>query len=206
MQKITVDGRQYRLTPCPEGEVLWDKSMPQIIAAIRDPQTQRNLDDPDFGCHQCGPFFGRVPILITRHNEKCAQIVLRTTLAKKGEYVRKSREVQGRSLNQWCLEVLDKESDMIKESKDKNRCTISEYEVRPLDHHGDAQDVYRFDTKDEAVAECKRLVDSGESPAAVVEKHVSKRPAHLFDNSDTYTVIAQYGSKSALAAWVCDVL
>lgn len=66
MKKITVDGRQYRLTPRPSGEVLWEESMPQIMEVIREPATQRNLDDPDFGCHQCGPFFGAVPILITR--------------------------------------------------------------------------------------------------------------------------------------------
>jgi len=63
-KKITVDGRRYRLTPRPEGETDWEKSMPQIEEVIRA-GVQRNLDDPRFGCHLCGPFHGRVPILIT---------------------------------------------------------------------------------------------------------------------------------------------
>jgi hypothetical protein len=35
-----------------------------------------------------------------------AVIVLRTTLAKKGEYVRRARE-EKKKLNEWCLGVLD---------------------------------------------------------------------------------------------------
>lgn len=63
---ITIEGKQYRVSARNNGEVLWEESMPQIEAAIRNPSTQRNLDDPRFGCQVVGPFFGRAEILIVR--------------------------------------------------------------------------------------------------------------------------------------------
>lgn len=64
---IRVDGRAYRLRAANRGEVDWKKSRPQIEEAIRRETTQRNLDDPRFGCQQVGPFHGRDKILIVRH-------------------------------------------------------------------------------------------------------------------------------------------
>jgi hypothetical protein len=64
---IEVDGREYRLSAANRGEVDWEKSRPQIEEAIRRDSTQRNLDDPRFGCQQVGPFWGRDKILIVRH-------------------------------------------------------------------------------------------------------------------------------------------
>lgn len=63
---ITVEGKKYRVSARNNGEVLWEKSMPQIKAAILEPSTQRNLDDSRFGCQVVGPFFGRDQILIVR--------------------------------------------------------------------------------------------------------------------------------------------
>ena len=63
---IIVDGKKYRLSARHKGEVLWQESIPQIEAAIRQPSTQRNLDDPRFGCQVVGPFWGSAEILIVR--------------------------------------------------------------------------------------------------------------------------------------------
>lgn len=63
---IAVDGRKYRISAANKCEVDWDKSMPQIKGKIRERSTQSNLDDPRFGCQQCGPYFGRDEIIIVR--------------------------------------------------------------------------------------------------------------------------------------------
>lgn len=66
MKKITIKNRTYRVSARHNVGVDWGKSMPQLVAAIEQPGTQHNLDDPRFGCQVVGPFFGRDEILIVR--------------------------------------------------------------------------------------------------------------------------------------------
>jgi hypothetical protein len=66
MKIITVANRKYRITARHGAETDWEKSRSQIEAAILAVGTQRNLDDPRFGCQVVGPFFGRDQLLIVR--------------------------------------------------------------------------------------------------------------------------------------------
>lgn len=90
-------------------------------------------------------------------------------------------------------------------SKDGNRVTITQFEVRELNADGDAIDVSHYETKTEALAAALRLIESG-SLAVGVEKHVSRHPAHLAAEPDTYTTLAVFGDRDALEAggWEID--
>lgn len=103
-------------------------------------------------------------------------------------------------------------------SKGGNRIVMTEWEVRDIDEHGDAQSVDHFSTKDKALAAAQEkvkrlplrapLTGGGEQviAALVVEKHVSRRPAHLSRDPDVYTTVATFGSAEALRAggWLED--
>ncbi len=77
------------------------------------------------------------------------------------------------------------------------RVIITEFEVRELDEFGDSQDVNHFESKVEAIIYARSLT---EAKAVVVEKHVSKRPAHLFEEPDKFTILATFGNEQALQA------
>jgi hypothetical protein len=84
--------------------------------------------------------------------------------------------------------------------KDKCRLTVREYELRLIDENGDAQDVHYSDNPDELRRWATDFISSGEYPAAVIEYHVSRYPAHLFNDPDTYETIETIGDASALNA------
>jgi hypothetical protein len=77
----------------------------------------------------------------------------------------------------------------------------TEYEVRALDQHGDAQDVRQYETQAEALADAPAVLGD-EIVAWVVEKHVTNRPA--IPDLNRYTTIATGGSREALVegGWV----
>lgn len=85
-------------------------------------------------------------------------------------------------------------------SKDGNRVTMTEWEVRTLDQYGDALDVTHW--PNEAMA--RAYVVTLASSAWVIEKHTSRRPAHLFANPDVYVTVAKGGDESALrdGGWI----
>ena len=89
---------------------------------------------------------------------------------------------------------------MITISKDKSRSTETTYELRPLDEHGDAQDVYRHESLKAARDAAKLL----RSPAWVIERHVCRRPAHTAAEPDVYTMVASGGEATALeeGGWI----
>lgn len=87
----------------------------------------------------------------------------------------------------------------IKVSKNQNRITVVEYEVRPLDAFGDSIEVFHYETAQEAVNLARELLPA--NVAVVVEKHTSRRPAHLAKEPDTYIVIAVGGLTMVLKAW-----
>jgi hypothetical protein len=78
--------------------------------------------------------------------------------------------------------------------------TVTEYEVRDIDEYGDAQDVNHYENKREAIDAAKKALTAG-TKAVAVEKHISRRPAFLFAEPDTFTTIAVMGDKSALELW-----
>lgn len=78
--------------------------------------------------------------------------------------------------------------------------TVTEYEVRDIDEYGDAQDVNHYGSKREAMEAANKSLATG-SKAVAVEKHISRRPAFLFDEPDTFTTIAVMGDKAALDLW-----
>lgn len=87
--------------------------------------------------------------------------------------------------------------------KDGHATVTTEYEVRAIDQHGDAQDVRHYESQGEALAAAPAVL-GGEVTAWVVEKHVSREPAHLFAEPSRYTTIATGGSREALGegGWV----
>jgi hypothetical protein len=78
--------------------------------------------------------------------------------------------------------------------------TMTEFEVREIDEHGDAQDVNHYNDASSALIAAQRLISTGVA-AVVVERHTSRHPAHLFGTPDTYALIARFGNRSALKAW-----
>ena len=93
-------------------------------------------------------------------------------------------------------------------SKDGSRITATEFEVRPLNADGDSEDVLHYPTASAAMAEAKALLAAGyyqteATPikAVAVEKHVSRRPAHLHAKPDTFTTLAVMGDKAVLELW-----
>ena len=84
--------------------------------------------------------------------------------------------------------------------KDGCRIAITEYEIRSIDRWGDAQNVDHCETKVEALKTLAKFEPSGDIVAMVIEKHVSRRPSHMFDEPDTYTKIANVGNAEALHA------
>jgi hypothetical protein len=92
-----------------------------------------------------------------------------------------------------------KEGEMPEQvSKDNSRVTITEYDVREIDEYGDCQDVNSYPTLEDAKRAVVGIDMTGEIRAAVIEKHISKRPAYLYSNPDTYKTVARYGDKDAL--------
>lgn len=79
--------------------------------------------------------------------------------------------------------------------KDKCRIKIVEFEVRKIDEFGDCQDVNHFESLALALDYAKTL------GTWVIEKHTSKRPAHLFGEPDKFEVMACAGNKEALINW-----
>jgi hypothetical protein len=93
-------------------------------------------------------------------------------------------------------------------SKDGSKIVVTEYEVRLLNADGVCEDVCHYPTKAEAMAEAKRLLAAGyyqteatRIKAVAVEKHISRRPAHLHAEPDTFTTLAVMGDKDALEMW-----
>lgn len=82
--------------------------------------------------------------------------------------------------------------------KDGNRCTITEFDVREIDRHGDVQDVNSFETEAEAMRAARGLF--GKVPAVVVEKCVRRFPAHRFAKHVEYTTVYTGGDFAALKA------
>lgn len=78
--------------------------------------------------------------------------------------------------------------------------SVVEFDVRFIDAHGDADDVDSFESRDAAIAAARQHVAGG-GVAAVVEKHTSNYPAHLFPEASTYTPEAAFGSREALELW-----
>jgi len=81
--------------------------------------------------------------------------------------------------------------------KDGCRVAYTEFEVRPLDEHGDCVDVEHYDTKKEAIAVAHEHMRKG-ALAVVVEKHVSRHPAHLFKEADSYKLLLALGDPAIL--------
>ena len=76
---------------------------------------------------------------------------------------------------------------------------MTEFEVRLLDEHGDAQDIAYHATASEALIEAKEDLAGG-AVAVVVERHISYHPAFMFDIPNVRKMIARMGSRAALAA------
>jgi hypothetical protein len=90
-------------------------------------------------------------------------------------------------------------------SKDKNRLTVTEYDVRPIDENGDVIDPVPCRSFAEARAVAEEIEKFGKHggvsvAALVIEKHVARYPAHLFAEGDTYTLLEARGNRSALVA------
>ena len=86
-------------------------------------------------------------------------------------------------------------------SKDGVCVVVTEYDVRHIDAYGDCIDIDHKETSKEALDLAKKLMekpDREEALAYVVEKHVFKAPAHLFDDPSKYTTLATFGDKEAL--------
>jgi hypothetical protein len=89
-------------------------------------------------------------------------------------------------------------------SKNKNRVTITEYQVSEIDIDGEIENVSgSVETKDEAIELAKRIVGD-DVLAVVVEKVVTRHPMHLYNDPQTYDVIFTIGDQQALLAgdWV----
>lgn len=82
--------------------------------------------------------------------------------------------------------------------KDKNRMISTEYEVREINADGDAIDVNHYDTLEEAKIYANSLMQTHGAIAVVIEKHISKRPAHMFADPDVYESVLTLGDKGAL--------
>lgn len=91
--------------------------------------------------------------------------------------------------------------------KDGCRVEFIEIEVRAIDQHGDAFDVTHFEGET-ALRDAKlfalELVLSPDIAAAVIERHTSRHPAHLFPEPDKYETLATFGDGVALKAggWI----
>lgn len=85
-------------------------------------------------------------------------------------------------------------------SKNGNRVTVTEYEVREINIDGDAINVDHHDTKSAALkqADAYHFAPGGVVVAVVVEKHVSKYPHH--GEPDQFTTLYSNGSRDALVA------
>ena len=81
--------------------------------------------------------------------------------------------------------------------KNGHATVTTEYEVRSLDQFGDSQDVRHYETQAEALAAAPAVL-GGEITGWVVEKHVTRAPAHWFAEPSIYTTIATGGSREAL--------
>jgi hypothetical protein len=87
---------------------------------------------------------------------------------------------------------------MTKTMKDGCRIVTTEFEVRELDQHGDALDVCHYETKQEALADAKQLIERG-AAAVIVEKHTSRAPACYWKTPDTYKTLAMLGDAALIA-------
>lgn len=87
-------------------------------------------------------------------------------------------------------------------SKDKVRLTVIEFEVRSIGKYGDAQEVWHFETKQEAVEYAKKILPK--QVAVIVEKHTSKYPSFLHDEPSKFIILTTFGDTDALEAggWI----
>jgi hypothetical protein len=85
-------------------------------------------------------------------------------------------------------------------SKDGTKIIATEYDVREIDQYGDTFDIDHSGGKADAMKAAKGLINRG-AIAVVVEKHTSRRPAHLFAEPDTFTTVAVFGDKKVLDLW-----
>lgn len=83
--------------------------------------------------------------------------------------------------------------------KNGHAVVTTEYEVRAIDIHGDSHDVRHYETKAEAILSAPGVL-GGPIVAWVVEKHVSKAPAHWFAEPSKYTTLETGGNSKALEA------
>lgn len=74
----------------------------------------------------------------------------------------------------------------------------TEFEVRTIDTFGDVENVDHFDSRVLALAAARATLARG-AVAVVVEKHIRRRPAFLFDEPETYRTVATLGDPAALA-------
>lgn len=88
-----------------------------------------------------------------------------------------------------------------KVSKDGIKLVTTEFDVRGIDEHGDSQESFHFDTKQQAVEFAKAQSDY---PAYVVEKHISRYPSHLFKTPSEYVAVITLGKEDALrnGGWI----
>jgi hypothetical protein len=84
---------------------------------------------------------------------------------------------------------------------DGSGVTITEFDLRYLNADGESVDVDHFETKLEAIRAARKYAFGEEVVALVVEKHVSKHPAHWHDQPRAYTTVLELGNADALAAW-----
>ncbi len=91
-------------------------------------------------------------------------------------------------------------------SKNGNRSVATEFEVRLIDGNGDCIDVNHYDEENEALTIASLLSSRIITGAVVVEKHISRRPHHLYREPDSYITILTFGSIDAikLGGWTQD--
>lgn len=79
----------------------------------------------------------------------------------------------------------------------------TEYDVRFLDEHGDALDVWHYDTEGEAVNVARKWTPANDGiVAVVVERHDMLRETADDDGFDSiYSVRYMGGSANAIEAW-----
>ena len=73
--------------------------------------------------------------------------------------------------------------------KTKNRITITEYAVNGINDYGDISFVDTYPNKKEALVAAYQLIQDPDYACVEVEKHIMKRPAHLFGEPDIHQTI-----------------
>lgn len=77
---------------------------------------------------------------------------------------------------------------------------MTEYEIRDLDKYGDVINVDHAPDKRTALQRAEALL-SGGALAVVIERHISKHPAFLFDEPNRYEWVAEFGAVDVIQRW-----